>query len=567
MRKLIKAAVWSLSLCAALIVLYLSALYFSPRFRVYAQAQNFPTGGPCGFTGYVCIASTTGDIGAGINAALAAGVASGINIPTILIPPGNYTYSTTPWLNSPAKLECEPGSYLNYTGSSYALEVGPNGVTDSNYDDRPYEVQGCTFTGGASMVQGIFINYHAVEVKIHENWFHNFGNATAWDIWSQGANWLMRVYDNWAWADQRGANFPYNFMMTNGANAAGTAESDGGNSQLLFINNHIQNSSTHNSGIGLWLGGINAKVLINNITGFQPDLVFGYNTQDANVSDNYFEEFIQGATLTYPCIGYGTLSGAHTGAFTVDLILRHNYCNTHNSDFSTTGAFLAPMTASSGLQNSAVEGNTVFNLTSPGPLVVMNNTAGQADNEASNNRVSFGSSNLPTVVPNGDMHTVAGNVSNWLGSDGDLFYFNYAASRTDFNASGRFVNGSALFGYTDNGVTQTFKLDAFTGLLTNAATIASGTKPTVTGTGTCATSSTPLGGMGSGSIVCTGSSGAATITFTFSQTAPNFWNCNAYDATTLTDPLVHGTHTNATCVFSAAALVANDVIVFSANEY
>lgn len=96
---------------------------------------------------------------------------------------------------------------------------------------------------------------------------------------------------------------------------------------------------------------------------------------------------------------------------------------------------------------------------------------------------------------------------------------------------------------------------------------AGGAQPVVTGTGACATSDTPLGGMWSGSIRCTGAGGAATITFTFPVTATNFWKCEAYDATTFTDPLVHGTHNNASCTFSAAALAQNDVVSFSANMY
>ena len=561
----------SLAICGLVLCLALSASA-QTRINNNQLPTNFNSSNVNGIIFVDGVTCSQADIGVGINCALAAGVAKGITIPTIWVPPGNYTYSTTPWLNSPATVRCEPGAVLNYTGSSYALEIGPNGVTDSNYDDRPYEVEGCTFTGGASMVQGIYLNYHAVKVFIEHNWFHNFGNATAYDIWSQGANWAMSVFDNYAWTDQRGPNFPYNFLYTNGANAAGTAESDGGNSQLIFVNNHIQNSSTHNSGVGVWLGGINAKVLINNITGFQPDLVFGYNSIDANVSDNYFEAFIQGATLTYPCIGYGTLTGAHTGAYTVDLILRHNYCNTHNSDFSTTSAFLGPMTGTSGLQNSAIEGNTVYNLANGTVAVVQNNLTSQVDNEAANNRISFAATNLPTVVPNGSMHTVAGNISNWLGSDGDLFYFNYTANRTDFVASARLINGPALFGYSDAGITQKFKLDAFTGAFYWANLLLSSVAPTISTHFN--TSGDAIAQNGTASFTITVGTGTGTSTGALTlPTAATGWNCWLTNQTRADDiqqtgsSVTSATFTNYGTTFAATNWTNSDVLRGGCTAY
>jgi hypothetical protein len=93
-------------------------------------------------------------------------------------------------------------------------------------------------------------------------------------------------------------------------------------------------------------------------------------------------------------------------------------------------------------------------------------------------------------------------------------------------------------------------------------------RPTVTGTGTCATSSTPLGGTSLGSIVCTGTSGAATITFTFPVTATDFWFCDIpIDKTTPGDLFTRGAFTNNSCSFNAAALVQNDVIVFRGQPY
>jgi hypothetical protein len=90
-----------------------------------------------------------------------------------------------------------------------------------------------------------------------------------------------------------------------------------------------------------------------------------------------------------------------------------------------------------------------------------------------------------------------------------------------------------------------------------------GTKFTVaSGTGTCATTSTTVGGTAVGSFLCTGTSGAATVTITL-PTAPNaIWKCGAFDATTTTDTLTQTGMSATSVTFSASALVANDKIVF-----
>lgn len=92
--------------------------------------------------------------------------------------------------------------------------------------------------------------------------------------------------------------------------------------------------------------------------------------------------------------------------------------------------------------------------------------------------------------------------------------------------------------------------------------------PVITGTGTCATSSTQKGTAYYGQFTCTGSSGAATVTITPTQAATNNFLCVLiYDSTTLADTFTHGALSSTACNWSAAALVANDVIVFEMIPY
>jgi len=97
------------------------------------------------------------------------------------------------------------------------------------------------------------------------------------------------------------------------------------------------------------------------------------------------------------------------------------------------------------------------------------------------------------------------------------------------------------------------------------------TQPVLTGTGACATFSTQVGGGSLGRFTCTGTSGAATITMTFSGffTATNGWACDLRELTTPADPItptVPGAPTT-TCTASAAAIVSGDVIRFTAFPF
>ena len=97
-----------------------------------------------------------------------------------------------------------------------------------------------------------------------------------------------------------------------------------------------------------------------------------------------------------------------------------------------------------------------------------------------------------------------------------------------------------------------------------------GPVPTLTGTGACGTigSKAPASvGGNAGTFACTGVTAASTITITFPYIAPNGWNCNASDQTTVADKPNQTSTTTSTCVLTTAATVQNDVISWSAAPY
>lgn len=93
--------------------------------------------------------------------------------------------------------------------------------------------------------------------------------------------------------------------------------------------------------------------------------------------------------------------------------------------------------------------------------------------------------------------------------------------------------------------------------------------PVITGTGACATIGSQLPASGAqmfqGTFACTGTSGAGTFTLTFQAHATNKWQCPTVlpkDVTTSADLFTFTSSTSTTCVYSAAALVQNDVIAW-----
>jgi hypothetical protein len=88
-----------------------------------------------------------------------------------------------------------------------------------------------------------------------------------------------------------------------------------------------------------------------------------------------------------------------------------------------------------------------------------------------------------------------------------------------------------------------------------------------TGTGACATITTIKGHIFSGSLTCTGSTGASTIVLTPGQTAVNGWRCSADDMTTNTNLPHQSANNQTTCTLTVASVSANDVITFQLAQF
>jgi hypothetical protein len=349
---------------------------------------------------------SSGDVGAKMNEELAACTGRC----TVRVPAGTHAYTTEIVIGRPATLTCDSGAVLDYEGTGFAIKLGRDGINVSSYSPDPYIVSGCTFTGGAHMKAGIYVNEFVVESVISENYFHNFGNGKAFNIWFEGQNWDARVRDNYMWADS-GRAFTYNGVAQNAADPANKTSGDFGQSQLFMLNNHFQNAATHKDGIGVYVNGVNGQLIDNVIAGFLPNIQLGAFSHQAQIRNITMERPNPGSA---PCISFGDSTGPRVGQYIDGVRIADSTCNLHNTDFSTTAHFLAPSTPQSGIQNFRLTNNVVASALDGEPIVVMNDLASQIGNHAELNRIG---KSIPYASPVGRMHTKSPKIAPWNGPD------------------------------------------------------------------------------------------------------------------------------------------------------
>ena len=334
------------------------------------------------------------DIGAKVNSAYRVASASS-TIPTIYIPAGNYTYSTDMVFGGPVTLRCEPGTVLNYAGTNYAVKLGPDGLTVSNYNPLPYTVNGCQFTGGARAVVGIFVNEFVVKSYVDEVMFMRFGGTSTWALWYQGSNWDARVDKLYVWLGNT------NGIYQNAADPANPVNGDYGQSHLYVLNSHIQGS-----GQGIYLNGFNSIVDNTNLSMANgPSIQLGGWANGAVLQNVYMERTAGSA----PCVAYGDGANSPRAKNLISLVsVKGIYCNPHNKDFHTSAGVIAPTTGTSRISNWTLESVVASSDTLPGtPLVVQNDLNGQSGNTAT------------SVFGPAPLHTTGRNIEAWSGLAGD----------------------------------------------------------------------------------------------------------------------------------------------------
>lgn len=234
---------------------------------------------------------------------------------------------------------CAPGATLNYTGSAHAADIGPTNLSVT--ETKPYKIQGCRWTGGASYTQGIVINNFLIMTEISENIFNNFGNQTGYNIrYGSGSgttnNWEATIKGNF-WYDSDGftRNMVDAHLIANGATQIT-------NNAVECIGPANAACSTVTYGVGFWVH--SAWITSNSIQFHYPNIRIANSPTSStgvHVINNHFEGNSGGPK---PCITYGDPGGtaANIGAGST-FISNFFYCPS-----SVNSPIVGPETPASG---------------------------------------------------------------------------------------------------------------------------------------------------------------------------------------------------------------------------
>lgn len=326
--------------------------------------------------------------------------------PTVDIAQGYYNYSSGLSLTQPITLKCEPGTYLDYTGSAHAVDIGAQGLVSepamTTTTTMRYVVDGCTFLDGTNMTEGLYMQPYNHLMSFRNNTFKNFGNASAYMIYGACENWDVEVGPQNAFYVYDGQ--PRNIMLMNGNHCTGNSFArvhDNGAFCWGGANVGCDQSAT---GTGFIFDGSTNRFYHNNIAFWKPDAEFlcnnpfsGTTCLNNQATDNQMESPATGAT-TVNVIQFNNQDG---------MILAHNTILVHSTGASPIG----PVSGTDILSGSRINFNTISQLPAATPVVALNNVANQSGNISYQNEciTALAGPHLPCPL----VHTTGGSITSW----------------------------------------------------------------------------------------------------------------------------------------------------------
>ncbi len=541
------------------------------------------------------------------------------DLPTVYLPPGTYNYASGLNFTIPMIFRCEQGAVLNYTGSAHAMDWGPTNLTGSTYQTTYYEI-GCTFKGGGSMTEGIYVNDGVLYPRIWDSRFLNFGNSTS-TVW--------QIYFNAASVGIDDPEVARNvFFIDDNTARNGVAVASGSSvatNQLRFHDNVMvcaqvpgttNSNGTHScstSATGVLSDGTGSMIKNNSIVWFQPNIQLGSHSFATVIDTLITETNSSSSSISSPAISFGDSTGGNNPSANISGVTVANVsANTHNTDSPTTSPIIGPTTTSaliSGWNLSHFRGTEI---SATIPTVVMNNTTGQTGNSYFDVQSAVsGTSFSPTVL----IETAGTNLNDPFkgltgeGSAGGNPTYGLACAASGVTSQGclfRIQNHSAggnpyvrlvldtaddsqtysgrggFVQHTSNAGGGT-KIGDWEGLpvqiLTNntggAGNIALHTvflpqggiaDEGATFTASGCSISAHKGGAAAGQYT-SGTSGTCTVSITPGSTAPNGWVCDAHDLTTPADVQNQTSASTATVPVISGTTVSGDVVNFKCYAY
>lgn len=325
---------------------------------------------------------------------------------TLYIPQGYYNYSGGLSLQQPGEvLKCESGTTLNYTGSAHAIDVGVQGlVSDSPGGTKNrFIIDGCTFTGGANMTEGIYVQPYNQYFNLRFSNLINFGNSTAYMIDETCENWDSEIGpSNYiaVWDFQ-----PRNVYIMNSSHCSANSFTRIHDNVIFCVPGPSANQgcSVTQAGIGFVLDGDENRFYHNNIAFFLPNVKVLCN--NAPSGSTCFGNQVDQNQMEAPAVGTTSIGQIQYSNQNGMLVTQNVMV------MQATGASpMTPVGGSDVITGARINFNTVMQIALATPFIVMNNVTGQNGNFSYSNECGTA---LTTVLPCAFMHTTGSNIGQF----------------------------------------------------------------------------------------------------------------------------------------------------------
>jgi hypothetical protein len=378
---------------------------------------------------------------------------SNADYPVVYIPGGSsgtstavYSYSGGLSFTRPVTLECGRGAVLNYTGAAHEADFGATGLTPTTLSSQQasssvYDVEGCTFTGGASATEGLFFNQFVFQPRVHNNTFFNNTNngANVFSVYISPNISACDIEDNY-----------FNNQDNTARNGIRVDATSGFSDQCHVVHNVFENTffqagnatnTATNFGIGIWVDGQGSLVSNNNMGFCAPCIRVGPGPSGGingtRIANNYLEG--PGSAVATPIIQYGDPGSA---AFVDSLFIIGNFILANNA----ASVMLGPASATTGLTNTMMANNR-FVGTFAAPFVQENDVAGQTGNSFWDN--ICGTAPGSSCAFNSYV-TISGNVTAWQSPSFPFYLADGTTTAPPIAFASHSVAGIPDFGFTNN---------------------------------------------------------------------------------------------------------------------
>ncbi len=309
----------------------------------------------------------------------------------VFLTQGFYKYSGTLWFTRPVAIFSNQAATLNYTGTSYAIKLGPDGLSGSNIQlNAEYTVDGLRFENCTTAAHVIYINEFITEPRIRNCTFVDCGNGTSYCILGQYGNWDA-IVENCRLLVLNGSGGE-NFIAFNGLARTPSGSPpyaidptnrtgyDGGNSRVTIRDCFMTALGGQQLGVFAYLNGVKCRIVGGGFQWSNYGIYLSGFASAVTIDSVYAELSSSGSQ----CMVYAesTNTTGNVRFQPENVTMRNCYCNMHGS-IGVASPVIKTADTSMLFKGWRVEDLTITDIVTAQPLIVQNDTAGQVGNSIS----------------------------------------------------------------------------------------------------------------------------------------------------------------------------------------